>query len=72
MKMNNKGDYLLQKRRKMGLSSNEMARILNINKTIIEKWEMGICLPNISSMFNLAEVFNTTVDNVLSSDDLIG
>lgn len=64
--MNNKlGNYIKSKRRERGLSPKDIARILNIKETEIIKWEKGEVQPADLNVSGLAEVFNTTVDNIV-------
>lgn len=64
--MNTIGSYIKSKRKEIGLSQKDMARLLNTKEKNIIKWENDNILPEKSYINSLAEVFNTTVENILT------
>lgn len=66
MNNNKLGNYIKRKRMERGLSQRDIARILNIKEAVVIKWEKGESIPADSYVTSLAEVFNTTVDNIVS------
>lgn len=65
------GKYIRSKRMEIGLSVEDMARILNINDKEIIKWESGSTIPDELFASHLAEVFNTNVENILNCEELM-
>ncbi len=62
----------LQKLRKQeGITQEALAEKLYVSRTAISKWEAGRGYPNIDSLKAIAGYFNITVDELLSSKELI-
>ena len=65
-------DEKLQKLRKQkGLTQEELAEVLFVSRTAISKWESGRGYPNIESLKDIANFFSVTVDELLSTDDVL-
>lgn len=58
-------------RKQKGLTQEELAEILFVSRTAISKWESGRGYPNIDSLKAIAEFFNITIDELLSSKQLL-
>lgn len=52
-------------REKAGLTQQEVADALGVKYTYIQKWEYGICKPNVKNILALAVLFGTTPDSLL-------
>ena len=62
----------LQKLRKQkGLTQEELAEVLFVSRTAISKWESGRGYPNIESLKAIAKFFSVTVDELLSTDEVL-
>lgn len=48
-----------------GLMQKELAKILNISYQTISHWETGHCEPSISQLIALANLFETTIDELV-------
>lgn len=68
MELNEK---LQELRKQKGLTQEELAEILFVSRTAISKWESGRGYPNIDSLKVIAEFFNITIDELLSSKELL-
>lgn len=68
MELNEK---LQELRKQKGLTQEELAKILFVSRTAISKWESGRGYPNIDSLKAIAEFFNITIDELLSSEKLL-
>lgn len=68
MELNEKLQIL---RKQKGLTQEELARELYVSRTAISKWESGRGIPNIESLKAIAEYFSVTVDELLSSDEVL-
>ena len=64
-------EKLQELRRKKGLTQEELAISLYVSRTAISKWESGRGYPNIESLKQIAKFFSVTVDELLSSDELL-
>lgn len=68
MEFNNK---LQELRKQKGLSQEELAKELYVSRTAISKWESGRGYPNIDSLKAIAKFFKITIDELLSSEELL-
>lgn len=64
-------EKLAELRQKKGMTQEELAAALFVSRTAVSKWESGRGYPNIESLKQIARVFSVTVDDLLSSDELI-
>lgn len=58
-------------RHKQGLTQEELAARLFVTRTAVSKWEQGRGCPNLSSLQAMAEVFDVTLDELLSADEIV-
>ena len=63
------GEQILSLRKTKGLTQQELGERLNISFQAISKWERGETLPDTALLPDLADVLETTVDNLLVSGD---
>lgn len=64
-------EKLQELRKQKGLTQEELAEILFVSRTAISKWESGRGMPNIESLKAISKYFTVTLDDLLSSDDLL-
>ena len=65
------GEKLVALRKQKGWTQEEMAESLFVSRTAISKWESGRGYPNIDSLKAIAKLFSVSIDELLSSDELI-
>lgn len=65
------GDKLQQLRTKNNLTQEQLAEKVYVSRVAVSKWESGRGYPNLDSIKMLAKVFNITIDELLSSEELI-
>ena len=68
MELNEK---LQELRKQKGLTQEELAAALYVSRTAISKWESGRGTPNIESLKAIATFFAVTVDDLLSTDEVL-
>ena len=68
MELNEK---LQELRKQKGLTQEELAQALFVSRTAISKWESGRGSPSLDSLKAIAEFFNITIDELLSSKELL-
>lgn len=68
MELNEK---LQELRKQRGLTQEELAEKLYVSRTAISKWESGRGVPNIESLKAISKFFAVTLDDLLSSDELL-
>lgn len=57
---------IVNMRFKAGMSQAELARRLGISRSSVNAWELGFATPQLKHVIEMAEIFNTTVDNMLN------
>ena len=62
---------LQELRKQKGLTQEELAEKLYVSRTAISKWESGRGYPNIESLRAIAKFFSVTLDDLLSSDEVL-
>ena len=62
---------LQELRKQKGLTQEELATSLYVSRTAISKWESGRGYPNIESLKAIAKFFCVTVDELLSTDEVL-
>lgn len=68
MELNEKLQELRKQKR---LTQEELAKSLYVSRTAISKWEAGRGYPSIDSLKSIAKFFGVTIDELLSSDELL-
>ena len=68
MELNEK---LQELRKQKGMTQEELAERLYVSRTAISKWESGRGYPNIESLRAIAKFFSVTVDELLSTDEVL-
>lgn len=61
----NFSEKLREIRRKEGLSQEQLAEKIGVSRQAITKWETGKGLPDVENMVIIAEIFKTTLDELL-------
>lgn len=64
-------EKLQELRKHKGLTQEELAELLFVSRTAVSKWESGRGYPNIDSLKAIARFFGVTIDELLSSDELL-
>jgi transcriptional regulator with XRE-family HTH domain len=64
-------EKLQELRKQKGLTQEELAEKLYVSRTAISKWESGRGYPNIESLKAIAKFFSVTLDELLSTDEVL-
>ncbi len=64
-------EKLQELRKQKGLTQEELAEKLYVSRTAISKWELGRGYPNIESLKAIAKFFSVTLDELLSSGEVL-
>ena len=56
---------------KYKMTQEQLAEKLYVSRTAVSKWESGKGYPNIDSLKDIAKLFNKTIDELLSSEEII-
>lgn len=63
------GERIKEFRQNAGMSQEKVAELLGVSRQAVTKWESNQSAPNTENLFKLAEIFGTTVDMLLDSDN---
>lgn len=63
------GTQIALLRKNKGLTQSELSERLNITYQAVSKWERGETLPDVSSLVDLANIFQTTIDFILNGGE---
>ena len=64
-------EKLQELRKNKELTQEELAEALYVSRTAVSKWESGRGYPSIDSIKEIAKYFSVTIDELLSSDEVI-
>lgn len=62
------GQRLSRLRKVSGLTQEVLAEKVNVTSQAVSKWENDISLPDIAILISLADIFNTSVDELLGRE----
>ena len=65
------GEKIQKLRNEKKWTQEQLAEKLYISRTAVSKWESGKGYPNIDSLKDIAKLFNKTIDELLSSEEII-
>jgi transcriptional regulator with XRE-family HTH domain len=64
-------EKLQELRKQKGMTQEELAEKLFVSRTAVSKWESGRGYPNIDSLKAIAKFFAVTVDQLISSEEVL-
>ncbi len=62
------GNQIRERRQALGLSQEELAQRLYVTRVTVSHWGTGKTLPDVQSMLLLANLFGTTIDEMVRGD----
>ena len=62
------GNRILELRKKMGLSQEQLGEKVNVTRQTISNWELGETAPNPEQLKLLSQIFHISVDELLDND----
>ena len=65
------GEKIQKLRNENKWTQEQLAERLYVSRTAVSKWESGKGYPNIDSLKDIAKLFNKTIDELLSSEEII-
>ncbi len=63
------GEFIYQRRKKIGLTQEELGRKLGVTNKAVSKWEVGETLPEVTMLEPLANILQVSVDDLLKQKD---
>jgi len=58
------GKIIAQKRKNMLLTQEELAKLMNVSKSAIGKWETDGGIPDRDNLYKLAEILHMSIDDL--------
>lgn len=65
------GNFIAAKRKKLGLTQQQLADQLSVSFQAISKWENGTAYPNVEILYDLGIALGVTVDEILSGNEKV-
>ena len=67
--MSNKsiGEMISSLRKEKGMTQNDLAEKMNVTDKAVSKWERNLSFPDVNSIPKLAEILDTTVEELLNA-----
>lgn len=62
------GEKILELRKKMNFSQEELAEKVNVTRQTISKWELGETCPDIKQAKELSKIFSISLDEMVGND----
>jgi transcriptional regulator with XRE-family HTH domain len=64
-------EKLQQLRKEKNLTQEALGQLLFVSRVTISKWESGRGYPSIDSLKGISQLFNISIDDLLSNEELI-
>ena len=62
------GDRLKRRRKSCGISQDTLAKAMNVSRSCIRNWEVGVRMPSLEDVIKLTVYFRVTSDYLLGLD----
>lgn len=62
-------DRIKELREEKSLTQTELAKKLSVTRSSVNAWEMGISIPSVDKIIDLADFFHVTTDYILGADN---
>lgn len=63
------GERIKEQRKNCGMSQEKLAELVGVSRQAVTKWETDQSAPSTEKLFKLAEIFGTSVDLLIKSDE---
>lgn len=60
-------EQLKTHRKKQGWTQEQLAKKLDVSRQTISQWETGVSMPDLDTVIQLSEIFNTSTDQLLKN-----
>lgn len=65
------GERIGELRKNFGITQAELARKLDVTRSSVNSWEMGLAIPQLKHIVEMSKIFNTTVDGLLNTSSKV-
>ena len=66
------GTQIANYRKKLGLTQEELARMLSVSNQAVSKWEQEQCCPDLMLLPGLADIFKISIDELFGRSTAAG
>lgn len=60
-------ERIAELRNSLGITQAELGKKLGVTRSAVNSWEMGLSIPQLKHVIEMAGIFNTTVDSLINS-----
>ena len=64
-------ERIAEMRKKTGITQADLARKLDVTRSSVNSWEMGLSIPQLKHIVEMSKIFNTTVDGLLNTSSRV-
>lgn len=63
-------ERIAELRNNLGMTQAELGKKLGLTRSAINSWEMGLSIPQLKHVIEMARIFHTTVDGMINSEQV--
>ena len=60
-------ERITELRNGIGMTQAQLGKKLGVTRSAVNSWEMGLSIPQLKHIMEMAKIFNTTVDSLLNT-----
>lgn len=64
-------ERITELRKTFGITQSDLARRLDVTRSSVNSWEMGLSIPQLKHIVEMSKIFNTTVDGLLNTSQRV-
>jgi DNA-binding XRE family transcriptional regulator len=68
--MNTFQNKILELRKHKNYTQEDLAKVLHVSRQAISKWENGVSYPSMDILYNIAQLFEITIDDLFDQNDV--
>ncbi len=64
-------ERLVQFRKNLGITQAELGRKLGVTRSAVNTWELGLSIPQLKHVVQMADIFHTTIDELANPSERV-
>lgn len=64
-------ERIIELRKNLGITQAELGRKLGVTRSAVNTWEMGLSIPQLKHVIEMAEIFHTSIDELVGTSDRV-
>lgn len=60
-------ERIVEMRKNLGITQAELGRKLGVTRSAVNTWEMGLSIPQLKHVMEMAEIFHTPIDELVGT-----